>query len=91
MYTLIISQIKFKKNQEKLENLLITYAFKNITNDSYIGKLSYEDSEKIKKELQNITQEQDNILLIRLCNKCFKKTLQFGKKINLKEEKYVIL
>lgn len=45
MYTLIISQIKFKKNQEKLENLLITYAFKNITNDSYIGKLSYEDSD----------------------------------------------
>ena len=49
MKTIIITKIKFKKDQEKIENILITYGFKQITNDAYIKELSKEDYEELKK------------------------------------------
>lgn len=90
MKTIIITKIKFKKDQEKIENILITYGFKQITNDAYIKELSKEDYEELKKELKNINQE-DTIMLITICQGCDKNILQYGNKINLEEEKYVIL
>lgn len=90
MKTIIITKIKFKKNQEKIENILITYGFKQITNDAYIKELSKEDYEELKKELKNINQE-DTIMLITICQGCDKNIQQYGNKINLEEEKYVIL
>ncbi|MBQ6220770.1 MAG: CRISPR-associated endonuclease Cas2 [Methanosphaera sp.] len=90
MKTIIITKIKFKKDQEKIENILITYGFKQITNDAYIKELSKEDYEELKKELKNINQE-DTIMLITICQGCDKNIQQYGNKINLEEEKYVIL
>ena len=90
MKTIIITKIKFKKDQEKIENILITYGFKQITNDAYLKELSKEDYEELKKELKNINQE-DTIMLITICQGCDKNIQQYGNKINLEEEKYVIL
>ena len=79
MKTIIITKIKFKKDQEKIENILITYGFKQITNDAYIKELSKEDYEELKKELKNINHE-DTIMLITICQGCDKNIQQYGNK-----------
>ncbi len=91
MKIVIITKIKFKKDQEKIENVLITYGFKKITENVQTGKLNNEELDFFKEELKNNTSDEDTIILIPVCNGCYNDIKQYGKKINLEEEKYVIL
>ena len=91
MNTIILTKIKFKKDKEIIQNILITYGFKEINNNTHIGKISKEEREEIKTNLEKITQTSDTIIFIQLCEKCYNKINQYGKIIDLEEEKYVIL
>lgn len=91
MNTIILTKIKFKKDKEKIQNIVTTYGFKEINKNTYIGKISQKENEEIKTNLEKTTQSSDTIILIQLCEGCYNKINQYGKIINLEEEKYVIL
>lgn len=91
MNTIILTKIKFKKDEEKIQNIFTTYGFKKINKNAYMGKITKEENEEIKTNLEKITQKSDTILHIQLCEGCYNKVNQYGKTINLEEEKYVIL
>ncbi|MBE6489064.1 MAG: CRISPR-associated endonuclease Cas2 [Methanosphaera stadtmanae] len=88
---LIITKIKFLQQQEKINNILITYSFKQIDNNIHLSELSQTEFDELKKELKEIIKEKDNIIFIPICKGCYKNIIQIGNKINFKEEKYVIL
>ena len=91
MKTIVTTKLKFKKDQETIENLLVTYGFRQITSNMYIGKLSKKDRNEFEKELYNNHQEHDTIIVMPICERCYKNIQQYGNEINLDEEKYVIL
>jgi len=69
----------------------MTYSFKQIDNNLHLSELSQSDFDELKKELKEIINKRDNIILIPICKGCYKNIIQMGNKINFKEEKYVIL
>ena len=91
MNTIIITKTKYKNQKQKIENTLTTYGLKQITKNTYTGKITKEETEQIKKELQTTNQKQNTIIIIPICQKCYNNIQQIGNKINLQEEKYVIL
>ena len=91
MKTIIITKTKFKKDKTKIENILTSYAFKKITKTTYIGTLTKEETNHIKETIKENTTEKDTILIIPICQGCYNNITQYGKEINLEEEKYVIL
>ena len=91
MKTLIITKNKFKKDKEKIDNILITYGLKKIIKDTYIGNISKEEQNEFIKETKKIYQTYDTIIIIPLCQRCLNNIYQIGTEINLEEEKYVIL
>lgn len=91
MNTIILTKIKYKKDKEKVQNLFTTYGFKQINKNAHIGKISKEESDQIKTNLEKTTQTSDTIIFIQLCERCYSKIKQYGKIIDLEEEKYVIL
>lgn len=91
MNTIIITENKFKKDKEKIDNILTTYSFKKITKTTYIGKLNKEEEKILKETLKENSNKQDTLILIPICKRCKKNTTQYGKEIKLEEEQYVIL
>lgn len=91
MKVIIITKIKFLKNQEKIKNILINYAFRDITKNINISELSAEELESIKAELENNNNDKDSIIIVPICQGCYRNIYQIGKNINLEEQEYVIL
>ena len=91
MKTIIITKNKFKKDKEKIENILTTYTFKKITKTTYIGNLKKEEEKLLKENIQKNTTPEDTIVMIPICQGCTNHITQYGKTITLEEEQYVIL
>lgn len=73
MNTIILTKIKYKKDKEKVQNLFTTYGFKQINKNAHIGKISKEESDQIKSNLEKTTQTSDTIIFIQLCERCCSK------------------
>lgn len=82
---------QIQKRQRKSTKFFTTYGFKQINKNAHIGKISKEESDQIKTNLEKTTQTSDTIIFIQLCERCYSKIKQYGKIIDLEEEKYVIL
>ena len=91
MKIIILTKIKFLKYQEKVRNILINYGFKNITTNISIGELSTQELENIKMELEKNNKGTDSIIIVPICQGCYKNIYQIGVNINIEEQQYVIL
>lgn len=91
MKIIIIRKNKFKKDQTKIDDILTNFAFKKITDTTYMGNLTKEETSILKETLEKYYNKKDSIIMIPVCQGCIKNITQYGKEINLEEEKYVIL
>lgn len=51
MYTIVIFEVNFKTNKEKIENILRHFGLRKIQTNTYIGKLNNTDLTILKKKL----------------------------------------
>lgn len=91
MKLIILFNLKFKQEKNRLIRILNFHGFKKINETSYFGNLMKEEIEEIKKNISEIENEKGTIFLIPICQKCYNNIEEFGKKITLKEENYKIL
>ena len=89
--TLLDKYCRFSTIYYKIKNILINYAFRDITKNINIGELSAEELESIKAELENNNNDKDSIIIVPICQGCYRNIYQIGKNINLEEQEYVIL
>ena len=50
MYTIVIFEVNFKTNKEKIENILRHFGLRKIQTNTYIGKLNNTDLTILKKK-----------------------------------------
>ena len=91
MKTIIITKTKHKKTKHETENTLISYAFKKISNETYIGDINKEEKEQVIQKLQEIIQENETTIIIALCKTCKENIKQIGQEIKLDQEEYMII
>ena len=91
MKILIITKIKYKKEKEKIENILQTLAFRQITENTYIGQIKKKEQKILEEKLTKQNNKQDTIIIIPLKPNTYQNILQIGQEIELEEEKYKII
>lgn len=75
--------IKFKTNQEKIEQILQHFGLRKIQNTTYTGDLT---KTELKDNINENIKEKDNILLIPLCKKCYSNKTVHKRNISFKED-----
>ncbi|KZX12338.1 CRISPR-associated endonuclease Cas2 [Methanobrevibacter oralis] len=75
--------IKFKTNQEKIEQILQHFGLRKIQNTTYTGDLT---KIELKDNINENIKEKDNILLIPLCKKCYSNKTVHKRNISFKED-----
>ena len=71
MYTIVIFEVNFKTNKEKIENILRHFGLRKIQTNTYIGKLNNTDLTIFKKEIELEIRRKDSLLI--LCDSCYSK------------------
>lgn len=83
-----IFDCKFKTNQEKIERTLQHYGLRKIQSSLYVGELDNDDRETLAKNIDEIIRENDSVLMIPLCQKCYLKKRTSGREIKFKNDLY---
>jgi CRISPR/Cas system-associated endoribonuclease Cas2 len=91
MKHIILAQNKFKQDKKIIENILMTYGFKEIMHNIYIGNLTKEEKDNIHLELKQNTKNQNTQIIMPICNGCYNNIIQIGTTKDLEDQKYVIL
>ncbi|MBQ6220310.1 MAG: CRISPR-associated endonuclease Cas2 [Methanosphaera sp.] len=91
MKMIIITKIKYKKDKEKIKNKLQIFAFREITENTFIGEIKKEEQKILEEKLTKQNNLQDTIIIIPLKPNTYKNITQIGQKIKLEEEKYKII
>ena len=91
MKYLIIFEIKFKTNMEKVQDILRDYGFKHIQNHCFSGNLNTVEFAGFKSKLSELVKEKDSLIIFPLCNGCYMKKEVYGRGINFEKEYYKIL
>lgn len=88
MYIITTFDIKFKTNKQKIENILRHFGFRKIQKQTYISKLDNTELTDFKNNISQTIKENDSILILPVCEKCYSKKENFGREIKFKEDLY---
>ena len=91
MKILIITKIKYKKDKEKIGNIIQILAFQEITKNTYIGEIKNNEQKILEENIKKQNNPHDTIILIPLKPNTYNNITQIGQKIELEEEKYKII
>ena len=79
---------KFKTNQENIEKVIQHYGLRKIQSSLNAGDLSNSERNNLSENISQIIRENDSILIIPVCEKCYSKKLTSGRKIKFKNDLY---
>ncbi len=91
MKYLIILEIKFKTNMEKVQDILRDFGLKQTQNHCFCGNLNKVEFAELKSKINEIIKEKDSLIIFPLCNSCYMKKEAYGREINFEKEYYKIL
>ena len=79
---------KFKTNSENIENILQHYGLRKIQSSLYAGNLDYNERKELGENISKIIKDNDNVLIIPICQSCYSKKENYGRKIKFRDEIY---
>lgn len=88
MYMIASFDCKFKTNQENIENVLQHYGLRKIQSSLYAGDLSNDERKDLSENISQFTRENDSVLIIPICEKCYTKKQTAGREIKFKNDLY---
>lgn len=86
MYMLASFDCKFKSNRENIENIFQHYGLRRIQNSLYAGDLNNDERKDLCENISKIIRENDNVLIIPICQNCYSKKEICGRKIKFRDE-----
>ena len=86
MYMLASLNCKFKTNQENIENVFQHYGLRKIQSSLYAGDLNNDERQNLCENISKIIRENDNVLIIPICQSCYSKKEICGRKIKFRDE-----
>ncbi len=89
MNIFISFDIKFKTNQEKIENILKHTGLRKIQNHTYTGNIEQQELTEIKTKIQENIKPKDTLIILPICKTCYNKKETYGN-IKFKEDLYKI-
>ena len=90
MYMIASFDCKFKTNKENIENVLQYYGLRKIQTSLYAGDLNNNERKELIENISNIIHENDNVLIIPLCQSCYSKKEICGRKIKFRDELFKV-
>lgn len=90
MYIIVSIDCKFKTNKENIEDRLQHYGLRKIQSSLYAGYLDTNERKDLTRNIKEIIKENDNVLIIPICQSCFSKKENFGRKIKFNNELYKV-
>ena len=88
MYMIASFECKFKTNQENIEKILQHFGLRKIQSSLYAGELENNEREMLVNNINEIIKEQDNVLIIPICQNCYSKKECSGREIKFKNDLY---
>lgn len=88
MYMIASLDSKFKTNRENIESIFQHYGLRKIQSSLYAGDLSTTEREELGENISKIIKDTDNVLIIPICQSCYLKKKNCGRKIKFKDELY---
>ena len=88
MYIIASLDCKFKINYENIENILQHYGLRKIQSSLYAGDLNNSERNDLSENISQIIRENDSVVIIPVCEKCYSKMLTAGRKIKFKNDLY---
>ncbi len=89
MNIIIIFDIKFKTNQEKIEKILRHTGLRKIQTNTYIGNLEKNQLKNLKTQIKETIKTTDTLIILPICKTCYNKKETYGN-IKFKEDYYRI-
>ena len=86
MYMLASFDCKFKSNRENIENIFQHYGLRKIQSSLYVGDLKNDERKDLCNNISKIIRENDNVLIIPICQSCYSKKEICGRKIKFRDE-----
>jgi len=77
---------KFKSNRENIENIFQHYGLRKIQSSLYVGDLKNDERKDLCNNISKIIRENDNVLIIPICQSCYSKKEICGRKIKFRDE-----
>ncbi|MBQ8017292.1 MAG: CRISPR-associated endonuclease Cas2 [Methanobrevibacter sp.] len=90
MYMIASFDCKFKTNQQNIEKTLQHYGLRKIQSSLYAGDLNNDERQELTENISEIIRENDNVLIMPVCQSCYSKKENCGRKIKFKEELYKV-
>ena len=90
MYMTVNLDCRFKTNHENIEKKLLHNGLRKIQSSLYAGDLDTNEREDLCKNIRNIIRDNDNVLIMPICQSCYVKKESCGRKIKFKEELYKV-
>ena len=90
MYMTVNLDCRFKPNHENIEKILLHYGLRKIQCSLYAGDLDTNEREDLCKNIRNIIRDNDNVLIMPICQSCYVKKESCGRKIKFREELYKV-
>lgn len=88
MYMIASLDCRFKTNQKNIENVLRHYGLRKIQSSLYAGDLSNCERNDLSENISQITRENDSMLIIPICEKCYAKKQTSGREIKFQNDLY---
>ena len=86
MYMLASLNCKFKTNKENIEKILQHYGLRKIQSSLYVGDLKNDERKDLCNNISKIIRENDNVLIIPVCESCYSKKEICGRKIKFRDD-----
>ena len=90
MYMIASLDCKFKTNKENIERILQHYGLRKIQSSLYAGDLNNNERRELCENISEIIRENDNMLVIPVCQSCYSKKEICGRKVKFQEELYKV-
>ena len=88
MYIMISLDCKFKTNLENIEKILQHYGLRKIQSSLYAGEMNNNERQEMVKNINEIIRENDNALVMPICQNCYAKKASIGREIKFRDELY---
>lgn len=88
MYIIASFDCKFKTNKDNIECMLQHYGLQKIQSSLYGGNLENNERKNLCENISEIIRENDNVLIVPLCQSCYSKKEVCGREIKFKEDFY---
>ena len=90
MYIIASFDCKFKTNQQNIEKTFQHYGLRKVQSSLYVGNLDNNERKELSENISKIIKDNDNVLIIPLCQSCYSKKEICGRKIKFQEELYKV-